>query len=85
VEAGWEVRLLEDVQAAAGPPDRRDQLGTGRAAGQVGLDVEPLTAVDVAGLVGGELLLVGMVGHSGYSWRERLANTVTPGRDDRVL
>jgi hypothetical protein len=70
---------------AAGPADRRDQLGAGRAVGQVGLDVEPLTAVDVAGLVGGELLLVGMVGHSGYSWRERSVNTVTPGRDGLAL
>jgi hypothetical protein len=68
VEAGREGRLVEHGQAAPGLLDRRDHLGAGRAAGQVGLDGGPLAAVAVAGLEGGELLAVGMVGHGSCSW-----------------
>jgi hypothetical protein len=90
VEAGGEVRLLEQAEAAAGAPDRCDHLGACRAARQVRLDVEPLAAVDVAGLEGGQLLAVGMVGHEGYSWRApsgagRVGNTVSPGWGGRGL
>ena len=82
-------RLLEEGEAPAGLADRRDQRGAGRAARQVGLDVEPLAAVDVAGLVGGELLLVGMVRHAappgGAGRGRRGTGTRTPpGRRGRA-
>ena len=44
--------------------DRRDHLGAGRAAREMGLDLGPLAAVAVAGLEGRELLLVGMIGQA---------------------
>ena len=89
MEAGREVRLLEDRQAGPGVPDRRDQLGARRAARQVGLDVEPFAAVDVAGLEGGELLVVGMVRHDwlllGGAGRGRCGPVATPGEGGRAL
>jgi hypothetical protein len=69
VEAGREVGLPEEGEAAAGPLDRRDHLGARRAAGQVGADVGQLPSFAVAGLERGELLVVRMVGHgNAYLW-----------------
>ena len=62
MEAGWEAGLHEEAETVPGPLHRRDRLSAGRAAREVGLHVGPLAAVTVAGLEGGELLAVGMVG-----------------------
>ena len=77
METGREVRLLEQGQAAPHPLDRRDHLGARRAAGQVGRDAGPLAAVAVAGLEGGQLLVVGVVGALGHA-------AVTPAARGRV-